>query len=528
MTTSETPEVAAESATASRAEGTWLGLERRWVTLIAVCGSTFMLLMDVSIVQVALPTIERHFGASFADLQWVIDAYALALSTLILTWGATSDLFGRKRVFMIGLSVFTVASLACGFAMSSTELIWFRALQGVGGAAMFATGLALVGQEFHEREMGKAIAAWGATVGAAVAVGPLVGGLLTSGLGWRWIFFVNGPIGVVTAWLAWTRMVNVIDHKSTRLDVAGLLTFSGSMFLLIFGLIRTNTDAWTSAAILELFAGSLILMALFLVVELRQERPMFDLSLFRKPAFVGVSFATFAIGAGMFAMYPYLTLYFQNDLGVSPLQGGLRLLPSTVLCFLVPLVFRNFADQIAPRVALGLGLGITSVGLVSMLFLGATTSWLVLIPGLALTGVGIGFANPAIARIGLGVVEPQRSGMASGISNTFRIAGLATGVAALGAIFQRGLTSSLGPHYGSAAPGLARIVASAGIKSAVASTSRTGVAVAAQSAFASSLHTILILGTAVAALGTIASFTLVRAKDFHAQASRGPVTESAA
>jgi EmrB/QacA subfamily drug resistance transporter len=527
MTTSETPQAETDKST-SLGEGTWLGLERRWVTLIAVCGSTFMLLMDVSIVQVALPTIERHFGATFTDLQWVIDAYALALATLILTWGATSDLFGRKRVFMIGLSVFTIASLSCGFASSSTELIWFRALQGVGGAAMFATGLALVGQEFHGREMGKAIAAWGATVGAAVAVGPLVGGILTSGLGWRWIFFVNGPIGVVTAWLAWTRMVNVIDKKSTRLDVAGLLTFSGSMFLLIFGLIRTNTDAWTSSTILELLAGALVLMILFLVVELRQKRPMFDLSLFRKPAFCGVSFATFAIGAGMFAMYPYLTLYFQNDLGVSPLQGGLRLLPSTVFSFLIPLMFRNFATRIAARVALGLGLGITSIGLATMLLLGATTSWLVLIPGLALTGIGIGFANPAIARVGLGVVEPQRSGMASGISNTFRIAGLATGVAALGAIFQRGLSSSLAAHFGTAAPQLARIVASAGIKTAVASSKQSGLGVAAHSAFASSLHTILFIGTGVTVLGTIASFALVRAKDFHVQAPSAPAPESAA
>ncbi|MGH3731768.1 MAG: MFS transporter [Acidimicrobiales bacterium] len=509
-TQGELPELSASDGTAL-----W-GLERRWVTLIAVCGSTFMLLMDVSIVQVALPTIERHFAANFSDLQWVIDAYALALATLILTWGATSDRFGRKRAFLVGLAVFTVASLACGFATSITQLIGFRALQGIGGAAMFATGLALVGQEFHGREMGKAIAAWGATVGAAVAVGPLVGGILTSGLGWRWIFFVNGPIGVVTVWLSWTRMVNVVDARSSRLDVAGLLSFSSSMFLLVFGLIRTDSDAWTSPTILSFFAAAAVLMVVFVLIELHHARPMFDLSLFRKPSFCGVSFATFAIGVGMFAIYPYLTLYFQNDLGLSPLQGGLRLLPSTVFSFVVPLVVRSFADRVAPRVTLGIGLATTSLGLASMLFVGVNSSWLVLVPGLALTGIGIGFANPAIARIGLGVVEPQRSGMASGISNTFRIAGLATGVAALGAIFQRSLSSLLTTKLGSDGPALARIVASVGVRAAAASTHRSGVAFAAHDAFASALHTILVIGTGVTFLGAIAAFSLVRARDFHA------------
>ena len=173
------------------AVGTWAGIERRWLTLIAVCGATFMLLVDITIVQVALPTIQRHLGASFSDLQWVIDAYALAMATLILVWGSSADRFGRKRRLRTRPAVFTVASLLCGVATNSPMLIWSRALQGVGGAALFATGLALIGQEFHGYERGKAIAAWGATVGGAVAVGPLIGGALTSGFGWRSIFFVN-------------------------------------------------------------------------------------------------------------------------------------------------------------------------------------------------------------------------------------------------------------------------------------------------------------------------------------------------
>src|SRR5580700_7466765 len=187
------------------------GLERRWWTLIAVCGATFMLLVDVTIVQVALPTIQRHLGASFSDLQWVIDAYALSLAALILTWGSISDRFGRKRVFIAGLSVFTASSLLCGLGQSITMLIWSRALQGVGGAAMFATGLALIAQDFQGPARGKAIAAWGATVGGAAAVGPIAGGALTSGVGWRWIFIVNVPIGVVAVWFSFTKMHNQKD-----------------------------------------------------------------------------------------------------------------------------------------------------------------------------------------------------------------------------------------------------------------------------------------------------------------------------
>jgi predicted MFS family arabinose efflux permease len=311
-------------------------------------------------------------------------------------------------------------------------------------------------------------------------------------------------------------MVNVADSRSSRLDIGGLVSFSASMFLLIFGLIRTDSDGWTSPTILGLFVAAAVLMLVFVLIELHHTRPMFDLSLFRKPSFCGVSFATFAIGSGMFAIYPYLTLYFQNDLGLSPLQGGLRLLPSTVLSFLVPLLFRSFADRVAPRVTLGIGLLTTSIGLTSMLFVSATSSWLVLVPGLALTGAGIGFANPAIARIGLGVVEPQRSGMASGISNTFRIAGLATGVAALGSILQRVLSSSLSKGFGHEGAALARIVASVGVREATASVHRPGVTMAAHDAFASALHTILVIGAGVTFLGAIAAFVLVRARDFHA------------
>jgi len=502
------------------AAGTWAGIERRWLTLIAVCGATFMLLVDITIVQVALPTIQRRLGASFSDLQWVIDAYALAMATLILVWGSSADRFGRKRVFVCGLGIFTLASLLCGVATSAPMLIWSRALQGIGGSALFATGLALIGQEFSGRERGKAIAAWGATVGGAVAVGPLIGGALTSGFGWRSIFFVNVPVGVLTGWIAVTRMVNVSDSGTIRLDLAGLATFSSSMFLLVFGLIRANSDGWTSSTIVSLFAAAAVLMALFVFAELHQDHPLLDMSLFRKPSFTGVSIGTFAIGAGMFAMFPYITFYLQNDLGYSPMQGGLRLLPSTLLCFIVPLAIRSTAEKLSPRLLLAAGLGITAAGVAAMTVVTTGSSWTALIPGLLLTGLGIGIANPTIARIALGVVAPARSGMASGINNTFRIGGLATGVAALGAIFQQKVTTSLATNLGHPAPQLAKVVASAGVRAAVAVGSSTpGIAVAAHGAFLSGFRLILVIGAVVVALGAIAGATLVRGRDF---ANRAP------
>jgi EmrB/QacA subfamily drug resistance transporter len=491
-----------------------------------------MLLVDVTIVQVALPTIQRKLHTSFSDLQWLISAYALSLSALILTSGAIADRLGRKRVFLFGLAVFSAASLVCGLSTSAGMLIAARAVQGIGGAAMFATGLALIGQDFqgpHASKRSTAIAIWGATVGGAVAVGPLVGGALTDGLGWQWIFFVNVPIGALTLALAMNRMVNKADPGATRLDLWGLVTFSGSLFLLVFALVIGNDDGWSSVKVLAMLFGAAALMGAFIVAELLQERPMFDLSLFRKPSFTGVSFATLMVGFGMFAMFPYITLYLQNDLGYSPLQGGLRMLPATLLTFVIPVASRRLAERIAPGIALGAGLGITAVGLGVMARLTVGSTWTVLLPGLLLIGVGIGLANPAIARVALGVVPPQRTGMASGISNTFRIGGLSIGVAALGAVFQQQLSSGIQKHLGRTVPGLARGVASGGIAAAKQIGHGSGLVVSAsQHAFATGMNVLFVVGAAAVLAGAVAAFAMVRSKDFVATTSPGPSPEPGA
>jgi EmrB/QacA subfamily drug resistance transporter len=516
----------------ARRRGGGRGLGPRWWTLIAVCGSTFMLMVDLTVVQVALPTIQHDLRASFTNLQWVIDAYALTLAASILAAGSLADRFGRKRVFAVGLGVFTLASLLCGAADSAPALIAARALQGFGGAAMFATALALIGQEFTGPDRAKAIAAWGATVGIAVAAGPLVGGGLTGTFGWRSIFLVNAPIGILTAAVAAARMVNIADPDARRLDWAGLATFSGSLSLLILALLRGNDDGWGSTRIVSLLLASGLLMAAFVLAEHHHPRPMLDLSLLRKPAFAGVSAATFAIGAGMFAVLPYLTLYLQDNLGYSPLSGGLCLLPATILSFLVPLATRPTAGKLPPRIVLSAGLAITALGLAVMHGLSVRSTWTALIPGLLLAGTGVGLANTAIAAIALGIAPPQRAGMASGISNTFRVAGLAAGVAVLGAAFERQLASSLAAQLGRPAGQLAKTLISGATRAPSNFGAAQHVTAASHHAFVSGINQILAIGSILTLAGALASLALVRARDFHGPAATprqpNPISERTA
>jgi EmrB/QacA subfamily drug resistance transporter len=303
-------------------------MERKWWTLIVVCVATFMLLLDITIVNVALPVISRDLKASFSDLQWVVDAYALTLAAVLLTAGALADLFGRRLIFVIGVGLFSAASLLCALAPDALFLNLARGLEGIGGAMMYATALALLAQEFHGRERGTAFGIWGASIAASAAVGPLLGGALTDGFGWSSIFYINVPIGVVVILLSLARLPESRDPEGKRVDWVGTVTFTAALFALVLALIRGNDDGWTSGTIVGLLAGSVVLLAAFLVSQLVQKRGMLDIGLFRKPTFAGASVTAFAVAAGMFAMLLYLTLYIQTVMGYSPLQTGLRFLPS--------------------------------------------------------------------------------------------------------------------------------------------------------------------------------------------------------
>jgi EmrB/QacA subfamily drug resistance transporter len=492
-------------------------MQRKWWTLVLISTATFMLLLDITVVNVALPDIQRELGASLSSLQWVVDAYSLMLAAFLLTAGSLGDRLGRRRVFSIGFGIFATASFLCGISGDPTLLNLARGLQGVGGAAMFATSLALIGQEFHGKDRATAFGVWGATVGGAVAIGPLVGGVITESLGWEWIFFVNVPMGIAAIVLTERKIANVTAQDPQPIDLPGLLTFSSALFLLIFGLIRGNPEGWGSALILACLGGAALLLTAFVAIEARSRHPMLDLTLFRKPAFNGVSAVAFGLSAGMFAMFLYLTIYLQSVLGFSPLETGLRFLPLTVLSFIASPIAGTLSHRIPIRVLLGVGLGLVGVGLLLMHGVSADSEWTDLLVGFLVAGVGIGITNPGIGQAAIAVVPVEKSGMGSGINTTFRQVGIATGVAALGAIFQSRVDSKLSELLPNAPAGLGEIVASGGSQAAAAVAppgQRGQVVHAANVAFTSGFNEIIMIAAIVSFLGAVLGYFLVRSRDF--------------
>jgi EmrB/QacA subfamily drug resistance transporter len=502
-------------------------MDRKWWTLIAVSMAIFMLLLDITVVNVALPEIQHQLHSSFSDLQWVVNAYALTLAAFLLTAGAVSDLVGRRRVFALGLVVFTASSAVCGLSSSPLMLNLARAVQGTGGAMMFATSLALIAQAFHGRDRGTAFGVFGAVTGAAVAVGPVLGGVITTGIGWEWIFFVNVPIGALAVFVTLTQVAESRDPDARGVDWAGLLTFSASLFLLVFALVQGNEKGWGSTEILSFLIASAALLAAFVAVEALQRRPMLDLSLFRRPAFAGASIVAFAISGSFFAMFLYLTLYIQDVLGFSPLQAGLRFLPITLLSFAVAPVAGKLTVRVPVRLLLGTGLVLAGAGLLAMTGLDAGSTWTALIPGFVLGGIGIGMINPPLASTAIGVVPHERSGMASGINSTFRQVGIATGIAGLGAVFQhdvaRKTTAALAPSgqlqaVTRAAHGQLSTLLQSGGVSHLARTlpgpARGALLHSYRTGFTGAFTSIAIIAGVLALAGGLLAYALVRGRDF--------------
>ena len=394
-----------------------------------------MLLLDVTVVNVALPAIQADLGASFAELQWVVDAYALALAATLLAAGVLADRLGRRVVFAAGLLAFTAASAMCGAVQSPTALDLARAVQGVGGAAIFSASLALLAQEFRGAERALALTVWGAITGGALAVGPLVGGLVVDGLGWRWIFFVNLPIGGLLAWLTWTRLPESIDPTPRRLDLAGMVTFGGACAFGTLALIRGDGDGWTSPLVLSAAIASVALLTAFAAVERRVVEPMLPLGLFRLPAFTGTALVAFTQSFALYPLFLFLAVYLQDALGYSPTGTGLRLLPLTLTLFVVAPISGKLTQRLPLRVPLTAGLALIAAALLLMHGLTTRDTWTALLPGFLVGGVAIGTISPALAAAMVSVLSVEQSGLAAGVNNTFRQLGIAVGIAALGAIF---------------------------------------------------------------------------------------------
>jgi EmrB/QacA subfamily drug resistance transporter len=406
---------------------------RRW-TLLVVCLATGVLLLNVSAPSVALPAVGRALGAELGVMQWVVSGYSLALAATLLTAGTLADLVGRRRLFLGGLIGFAVASVLCAIAPSPLVLIAGRAVQGLAGAVLLSSSLALLAQDFTGPARAGALGVWGATVAAAFAVGPLEGGLLTESFGWRAIFVLDAAVALACLPVAVRHLSESSDPDAEGVDWRGTATLSTGLFCGVFALTRGAVLGWGSGLVVASAAGAALLLAAFVAVERRERGPMLDLRLFAIPTFTGASVVVMVLAASTFGPFLYLTLFLLDAVGASPTSVGLQLLPLSAVSLVVSVLGGRFAGVLPVRAALPAGLLLCAAGLLAMRGLEATSPWTVMLPGLVVMGVGIGLSNPAVTYAALGVVPATRSGMASGVSNTFRQVGIAIGIAILGAL----------------------------------------------------------------------------------------------
>jgi EmrB/QacA subfamily drug resistance transporter len=451
---------------------------------------------------------------------------------MLLTAGSLADRFGRRIVFAVGIGIFTLGSILCGSATGALFLCIARALQGIGGATMFATSLALISDAFRGADRGIAFGVFGATTGISVAVGPVLGGLITSNLSWRWIFFVNVPLAVIALAITLLRVAESRNPNVRRADWLGFVLFSGALAALVYGLIRASALGWTAALVLGSFAAFAVLFVSFVTLERRARYPMLDLSLMRNPTFVGGLIAAFAVNGSIFSLFTYLTLYQQNILGDSAQTTGLHFLALTGALFLVAGVAGRLSGRVPARNLIAPGFVLIGAGLLLMRGIDPATPWTHLIPGFALAGVGAGLVNTPLASTAVGVVEPARAGMASGINSTLRQVGTATGVAAWGsllAIQTRSLVVAKLAHTPLAARShaLAATISRGSIPSAVAKvpeSARGQIVGVARAGFISGLNEIMLFAALLAFVGAVLAFALIRQRDFVA----APGTDTAA
>jgi EmrB/QacA subfamily drug resistance transporter len=417
---------------------------RKWWTLGAVAFALFMIMLDNTVVNVALPAIQRGLGADLAQLEWVVNAYALTFAVLMLTGGKLADLLGRRRIFLAGLASFTAASLACGLAATAGQLIAFRALQGAGAALMMPATLAIISAAFPPRQRGLAFGIWAGVSAMALAIGPLIGGLLTQHIDWSWIFFVNVPVGALAVIAG---LVVISESRDTSgeqsLDLPGLLVSGGALFALTFALVEANEYGWTSPLILGLFGAAVAGLALFIWIESRRRAPMLDLSLFRRRTFAGANIVAFLVTLAMFGVFFFMSLFVQRILDYSPVQAGAIFLPMTLLIIFVAPIAGKLSDKIGSRWLMAGGLSLVGISLMLFSGLDTTSGFWDLVPGLVIGGLGMASTMTPMTAAAMGSVPVAKAGVASGVLNTFRQVGGALGIAVMGAILTSRETSSI-------------------------------------------------------------------------------------
>jgi EmrB/QacA subfamily drug resistance transporter len=511
---------------------------RKWWTLAAMCFALFMLMLDNTVVNVALPSIQEDLDASISSLEWTVNAYTLTFAVLLVTGGRLGDIFGRRRMFLFGVIVFATSSALIGLAPSQDWLVAGRAIQGIGGAFMMPGTLSIISNTFPPRERGRAIGTWAGVSALALAAGPAVGGALTEYVSWRAIFFLNLPVAVgcviVTLFATRESRDPTVDHT---VDYPGIAALSTGLTALVLALVEGNSWGWDSAAIVALLATAVVGLALFAYVELRGRAPMVQFEFFRSRSFVGANAVAFIVSFAMLGMFFFMALYMQNILEYSPLEAGLRFLPSTaVIIFVAPMAGR-LTDRIGPRPLIVTGLTLAAVALYLQSRVTVDSGYGELLPAFIIMGLGMGLTMSPMSTAGMNAVRPEKAGAASGILSMMRMVGGTFGVAAVGALFQSlaharideklsalhlpgsvrdGLVDNLGSGAGSGKlPGV--------------DPERTKQVVAAMhDSFIHGLSGALTLSTAVAAVGAVLAFFLIERKPAHAHDPASPTPEQAA
>jgi len=408
---------------------------KKWWTLAAVAFGLFMIMLDNTIVNVALPSIQRSLHMSISSLEWIVTAYALTFAALLITGGKLGDLYGRKRMFIAGLVVFTLASLACGLAPNAGFLIGARAVQGVGAALMNPATLSIITATFPPKERGQAIGIWAGVSALALAIGPLIGGLIVDNINWHWIFYVNVPVGVVGIIVSrWVIAESRDTSHEQSIDLPGLVTSGGSLLALSYALIEGNKHGWGSPEIIGLFVGAAVLLAVFIWLELRQRLPMLDLGLFKIGSFAGANIVAMLVSLGMFGVFFFISLYVQNVLGYSPTKAGAIFLPMTILIILIAPIAGKLSDRVGSRWLMGAGMAILGVSLLLYQRIGLHTGFWSLLPQLVLGGVGMALTMSPMTSAAMGSVPVDKAGVGSGVLNSFRQVGGSLGIALMGAI----------------------------------------------------------------------------------------------
>jgi EmrB/QacA subfamily drug resistance transporter len=420
---------------------------RKWWTLGAVAFGLFMIMLDNTVVNVALPSMARDLGVDLSELEWIVTGYALTFASLMLTGGKLADLLGRRLIFVVGLVIFTGASLACGLAESGEFLIGARIVQGVGAALMNPATLSIIAATFPPHQRGMAIGIWAGVSALALAIGPLIGGLLTQHLNWNWIFFVNIPVGILAIVASFVLIRESKDESlEQRLDLPGLLTSGIGLFAFTYALIEANTYGWTSGRILGAFAVAAVMLTAFVLLEQHQRLPMLDLSLFRNGTFAGANLAILLVALAMFGVFFFVSLYMQGILRYSAVQAGAAFLPMTILIILVAPIAGKTSDKIGSRWLMTAGMLLVAAQLIYFSTLGATERYVSLLPGLIVGGIGMALVMTPSAAAAVRALPVDKSGVGSAVLNAFRQVGGSVGIALMGAIMAHEVGGLKGPE----------------------------------------------------------------------------------